>query len=95
MYDNSILANRANFDRFIKKPSVKAIDKYLSTQYTRAKFEKLQSLGESLKDANEQLLVLHKTYIRGLGDMKLPTPSYPAANCTISATYSTVKPYSP
>ncbi len=95
MYDNSILANQANFDKFIKKPTVKAIDKDLSTKYSRAKFDKLKSLSEDLKDANEQLLVLHKTYIRGLGDMKQPTPSYPDANFTLRATYGTVKPYSP
>ena len=27
LYDNSILANRANFDKFMKKPTVKAIEK--------------------------------------------------------------------
>ena len=27
MYDNSILANRTNFDKFMKKPTVKAIEK--------------------------------------------------------------------
>ncbi len=29
MYDNSILANQANFDKFLKKPTVKAIEKIL------------------------------------------------------------------
>lgn len=29
MYDNSILANRTNFDKFMKKPTVKAIEKTL------------------------------------------------------------------
>ena len=26
MYDNSIFSNRENFEKFVKKPSVKAID---------------------------------------------------------------------
>ena len=32
MYDTSILANQANFDKFIKKPTVKAIEKDIATQ---------------------------------------------------------------
>ncbi len=95
MYDNSIMANQTNFNKFIKKPTVKAIDKDLSTSYSREKFEKYQALSESLKDSDDKLLILHKTYIRGLGDMNAPTPSYPDANFTLRATYGTVKPYSP
>ena len=48
MYDNSILANQSNFDKFIKKPTVKAIEKDLATQYSRAKIEKLRSLAQEL-----------------------------------------------
>ena len=95
MYDNSILANKSNFDKFIKKPTIKAIDKDLSVKYSRAKFDKLASLAEGLNDTTDNLLVLHKTYIRGLGDMKQPTPSYPDANFTFRLTYGHVNPYSP
>ena len=52
-------------------------------------------MGESWEDANEQMIVVHKTYIRGVAEMKLTTPSYPDANFTLRATYGTVKPYSP
>ncbi len=95
MYDHSIMSSQANFDKFIKKPTVKAIDEDIATNYSRAKAEKRVQLDNELQAANEKLLVLHKTYIRGLGDMKLPTPSYPDANFTLRATYGTVKPYSP
>ena len=33
MYDTSIFANQANFEKFIKKPSVKAINNDLPLQY--------------------------------------------------------------
>ena len=95
MYDSSIMANQANFDKFIKKPTVKAIKKDLATQYSRAKYESLMSLSSALKAENEKLASLHKTYIRGLEEMKLPVPSYPDANFTIRLTYGNVKPYSP
>ena len=95
MYNHSIMANQANFDKFIKKPTVKAIDKDILTRYTRGKFDKYRALQEELSDANAQLLTLHKTYIRGLGEMQSPTPSYPDANFTLRMTYGSVKPYSP
>ena len=76
MYDSSIMANQANFDKFIKKPTVKAIKKDLATQYSRAKYESLMSLSSALKAENEKLASLHKTYIRGfLSRCKLYHPS--------------------
>ena len=95
MYDNSILANQANFDKFIKKPTVKAIEKDLATQYSRAKIEKLMSLAQELNSTSKELALLHKAYIRGLGEMKEPVPSYPDANFTIRLTYGNVKSYNP
>lgn len=95
LYNNSILANQANFDKFLKKPTVKAIDNDMATAYSRAKYDQLSVLDEQLGDLPKELALLHKTYIRGLGEMKLPTPSYPDANFTLRLTYGNVKPYSP
>ena len=44
MYDNSILANRTNFDKFMKKPTVKAIEKDPATAYSRSKIEELKAV---------------------------------------------------
>lgn len=95
MYDSSIMANEANFDKFIKKPTVKAIDKDMATQYSREKNEKLIELAKQLNEESKDLALLHKAYIRGLGEMKLPIPSYPDANFTIRLTYGNIKSYSP
>ena len=95
LYNSSILANQANFDKFVKKPTVKAIDNDIATAYSRAKHNQLTALNDQLGDLPKELALLHKTYIRGWGEMKLPTPSYPDANFTIRLTYGTVKPYSP
>ncbi len=95
MYNNSILANQANFDKFIKKPTVKAIENDLASQYSRAKYEKASALSSEMSPLTSQLTLLHKTYIRGLEEMKLPAPSYPDANFTIRLTYGNVKPYNP
>ena len=89
------MSTESNIEKFIKKQTVKAIDKDLATRYSRGKYEKLTSLYDSLDEAGTQLLTLHKTYIRGLGEMKAPQPTYPDANFTLRMTYGSVKPYSP
>ena len=95
MFNNSILSSRENLDRFLKKPTVKAIEKDLATIYSRSKLAKLQETAQELAQATEGLDLLHKAYIRGLNEMKLPTPSYPDANFTIRLTYGNVKSYNP
>lgn len=87
MYDNSIFANRTNFEKFLKKPTVKAIDQDLSMQYTKSKYEAFEKLASQISSLQTELALLHKTYIRGLGEMKLPVPSYPDANFTLRLTY--------
>ncbi|MDD3037519.1 S46 family peptidase [Bacteroides sp.] len=95
MYDNSIFANRTNFEKFLKKPTVKAIDQDLSMQYTKSKYEAFEKLASQIGSLQMELALLHKTYIRGLGEMKQPVPSYPDANFTLRLTYGNVKPYDP
>ncbi len=95
LYDNSILSTRQNLDKFLKKPTVKAIDRDPATIYSRSKNLKIQELGQRYEELKEGLELLHKAYIRGLGEMKQPTPSYPDANFTIRLTYGNVKAYSP
>jgi len=94
-YDNSIFANQANFDRFIKNPSKSALEKDLMVKYVRAKYDKLKELSEGSKSLSESLALLHKTYVRGLNEMKEPVPSYPDANFTLRLTYGNVKSYDP
>ena len=95
MFNNSTLSSRENLDRFLKKPTVKAIENDLATLYSRSKLAKLQETAQELAQATEGLELLHKAYIRGLNEMKLPTPSYPDANFTIRLTYGNVKSYDP
>ena len=95
IYDHSILANQANFDKFMKKPSIKAIERDPATIYSRSKNEKIRELALAMSKEEEGIELLHKTYIRGLGEMKLPVPSYPDANFTLRLTYGNVKSYNP
>lgn len=94
-YNNSIFASQANFDQFIKNPSKKALEKDLMTKLARSKYEKYQALMDQRTPLMEPFVLLHKTYVRGLGEMKEPVPSYPDANFTIRLTYGNVKSYNP
>lgn len=95
MYDNSIMSNQSNFDKFLQKPTVKAIEKDLATRYSQAKNEKMAELLTAYRAAGTGYELAHKAYIRGLGEMKEPLPSYPDANFTMRLTYGNVKSYNP
>ena len=95
MYDNSILSSRESLDKFLKDPTLKAIANDPATLYSRTKIEKIDTLYQELKECSKGLDLLHKAYVRGLNEMKLPVPSYPDANFTIRLTYGNVKSYNP
>ena len=42
-------ANRANFEKFTKKPSVKAIDNDLALQYCQSKYDLMDKLVSQLR----------------------------------------------
>jgi hypothetical protein len=79
----------------MKKPTAKAIENDLNVRYMRSWSDKMREISAELAEARKPLLTLHKTYIRGLGEMNEPTPAYPDANFTLRLTYGNVKPYSP
>lgn len=62
-YDNSIFSNEANFNKFIKKPTVKAIEKDPMTAYVRAKYDLMNKLGNELAESMKGMDLLHKTYV--------------------------------
>lgn len=95
LFETSIMSSRANLDKFLKKPSVKAIDRDLATNFSRTKLDKLKEAAAEYNQYAQEIELLHKAYIRGLGEMKQHVPSYPDANFTIRLTYGNVKSYNP
>ena len=95
VYDNSILSNKKNFDKFMKKPSAKKLDKDPGMQLRDMVFEMYTSLVEKNKAYLSLLKPLHKTYLAGLLQMAAGKPVAPDANFTMRLTYGTVKPYEP
>ena len=95
LYDNTIFANEANFNKFISKPSVKAIDNDLMKAFVDAKFALGDKLMKERAASMEGMDLLHKTYVRGLCEMYSPEPKSPDANFTLRLTYGNVKSYDP
>ena len=95
LYDKSLFANEANFNKFINKPTVKAIENDLLKQFIEAKYELGDRIYEQAEAAMEGIDLLHKTYVRGLCEMYAPEPKAPDANFTIRFTYGNIKPYDP
>ncbi len=95
LYDNTIFANEANFNKFISKPTEKAIDSDLMKAFVDAKFALGEKLMKERAASMEGLELLHKTYVRGLCEMYSPEPKSPDANFTLRLTYGNVKSYDP
>ncbi len=95
LYAHSITSNEENLEKFLKKPTVKAIERDLATAYSRAKWAFYYRLQDKLAPISKDLELLHKTYVRGLCEMYAPNPKSPDANFTIRLTYGNVKAYSP
>ena len=95
MYDHSIFASEENLNKYLENPTIELLEKDLIYIHYTSVVNKFNELREQLEPLKNELNVLHKTYIRGLGEMKLPVPSYPDANFTIRLTYGNVKSYSP
>lgn len=95
VYDNSILSNKKNFDKFMKKPSLKKLDKDPGMQLRDMVFEMYMGLAEKNRVYAAVLNPLHKTYLAGILEMAQGKPVAPDANFTMRLTYGTVKPYEP
>ncbi len=95
LYDQSIFASEENLEKFLKKPTVKAIDNDLMKKFVEAKYELGDRIYAEAAKCMEGIDLLHKTYVRGLCEMYSPEPKAPDANFTIRFTYGNIKPYDP
>lgn len=96
LYGKTIFASRENLQAFIKNPKQKTIDHDLAVQMAKSLSETMLALRSQRTQYDEQLSLLHKTYVRGLTEMNGRfRPQYPDANFTLRLTYGNVKSYSP
>ena len=95
LYMHSIFSNEETLEKFLKKPSEKAIKNDLGAQYAEAIWEKRFELVDKMRNMESDFGPLHKIYVRGLGEMNHLTPQYPDANSTMRLTYGNVEKYQP
>ena len=95
LYDNSIMSSEKNLNKFLKKPTQKALDKDLATQLRNAIWAKYHELAAERAEFDSIINPLHKTYLKGLMEMADGAPMAPDANFTMRLTYGSVKAYQP
>ena len=95
VYDNSILSNQKNFDKFIKKPSIKKMEEDPAMLLRNAVFDTYLKLADAEGIYDAAINPLHKTYLKGILEMADGTPVAPDANFTMRLTYGNVKQYRP
>ncbi len=95
VYDNSILSNQKNFDKFMKKPVQKKILNDPAAQLRDAIFDVYEKYRDEIDENKDAINKLHKTYIKGLLEMADGAPVAPDANFTMRLTYGNIKSYQP
>ena len=95
VYDNSILANQKNFDKFMKKPSLKKLENDPAMQLRKAFMDSYMAISKTTSELDNRINPLHKIYLKGLLEMSGSKPMAPDANFTMRMTYGNVKAYQP
>lgn len=95
VYEKSILANSKNFDKFMKKPSVKKYEADPAYKLRLAVFTSYLDIRTKSEEFANRINPLHKTYLKGLMEMANGAPMAPDANFTMRMTYGNVKAYQP
>ncbi|MBQ8270456.1 MAG: S46 family peptidase [Bacteroidaceae bacterium] len=95
VYGNSIMSSQKNLNKFLKKPTQKALDKDLASNLRKAIWNKYHELAAESEKFDSIINPLHKTYLKGLMEMADGAPMAPDANFTMRLTYGSVKAYQP
>ena len=96
-FAHSIFGSRANFDRFISKPSLYKIGNDWMVLLKYSITDGLLRTSIEMAEANKDYNAAHKVWVDGMMKLKQAngTPVYPDANSTLRLTYGRVRPYSP
>ncbi len=94
-FTKSVFASDEAFEKFMKKPSLKKLEKDPMIIFAQSVKDKLTELRDEMEENKTALTKNITTYIAGLMEMNDGQPIYPDANFTIRMTYGNVLPYSP
>ena len=96
-FEHSIFGNRANFDKFIRKPSLYKITHDWMVLFKHSITDGILNTAIAMKAANEHYNAAHKVGVKGMMDLRQEKgiAIYPDANSTLRLTYGRVLPYEP
>ena len=91
---NSIFISKENFEKYLRKPSVKAFENDPVNLYKEYLIAVVMQNQAAVADM-DKLDVPRRTYLAALKEMNGNTPMYPDANSTMRTTFGTVCDYYP
>ncbi|WP_333616295.1 S46 family peptidase [Bacteroides pyogenes] len=96
-FEHSIFGNRANFDKFIRKPNLYKITHDWMVLFKHSITDGILNTAIAMKAANEHYNAAHKVWVKGMMDLRQEKgiAIYPNANSTLRLTYGRVLPYEP
>ena len=96
-FQHSIFGSTENFGRFIKKPTLGAMEKDWMILLKYSITDGLYTTAVDMKEVNKNYDAAHKIWVKGMMDMRKDAgiPIYPDANSTLRLTYGTVRSYEP
>ena len=96
-FEHSMFGSKANFDRFMKKPTLYKLDTDWMVLLKYSITDGLLKTAISMAEANRDYNRAHKIWVKGMMDMRQAKGQalYPDANSTLRLTYGKVASYSP
>ena len=95
LFATSIFGSKQNFNRFIAKPSIKAIENDLLFQFTKSIQRERTFLADALTAFDSGYARAHRTYVKGILETEKDRALFPDANSSLRATFGQVKGYQP
>lgn len=95
LYDKTMFTSRDKILDFLKKPSLKKLQKDPGYQLNQDFLAVRESMIKFRESVREDLRKGRRLYVAGRLEMLGDAPSYPDANFTMRLTYGSVKSYSP
>ena len=95
IFAKSIFASRENYNKFLKRPTAKALLNDPMILFAQSVENERENLSNSLKSYDAAYNRAHRTYVKGLLEMEKDRKHWPDANFTLRLTYGQVKGYHP
>ena len=95
IFAKSIFASRENYNKFLKRPTAKALINDPMILFAQSVENERENLSNSLKSYDAAYNRAHRTYVKGLLEMEKDKKHWPDANFTLRLTYGQVKGYHP